>query len=170
MEASLSELLLAEAPPDGAWRLRGSMAWQPAPQLVLPNSCPRQLSGSSDDGAGDAAMRDGDGGCAFSARLWQEALPHGLGVARCAALTRYDQDALDFFKDWAKAEDEFARALGALACTLGIPCAPPRHHTAVFRQSRPDRMAGRGHGGRGSRCCRQCGAVQAGGEKRNGWV
>lgn len=115
MEAILSELLLAEAPADGAWRLRGAVGFQPDPQRLPSHPPPRQRLGSSDDSAAAAAepADAADCGWAFSAGVWQEAMPHGLSVARCAALTRYDHDALDFFKDWAKAEDEFARALGA---------------------------------------------------------
>jgi hypothetical protein len=132
--ASLSELLLAEAPADDVWRLRGAVDFQPDPQLVQLDPFPRQLSDASDDGAPGAPLAESDGDWAFSARVWQDALPHGLGVVRCAAVARYDADALDFFREWAKAEDEYARALGAPA----LPCCgrlPLWQHRACYCRS-----------------------------------
>jgi hypothetical protein len=88
-------------------------------------------------------------GCAFSGRVWQEELPHGLGLARCAALAQYDQDALDLFKDWARAEDDFARALGATAAGC-LPARPvlfwgdgwPCHAQPAWAARRKGRVAG----------------------------
>eukprot|EP00967_Tisochrysis_lutea_P128530 scaffold219863_cov32-Tisochrysis_lutea.AAC.6 len=108
MEAIVAELLaLPSPPPDGSWALVGGVEFQPEHELAIhPPEPPAALP--------------------FSARAWQEGLPHGLSLARRAALTPYDLEALELFREWARAEEEYARALGkALLAPTHIPHLSP---------------------------------------------
>ena len=101
-ESALS--LVLSAPSSTTWELDGAVPFQPD---VSP---PGPRCGSQPDAA--------DG---FSARVWQERLPHGYSVARAAAASEYDGDVLELFREWARLCDEHARALSRLRERLARP-------------------------------------------------
>jgi len=132
MENAIRQLLQTEK---GTWDLDGRVAFQTGAALAMPLPAARSASDASDD-APDAEAAD----AAFSACVWQERLRHGFAACRLAAETPYDDDALEFFREWAKAEEEYAKALGTtLLAPHGHSC---RCHSRRARSKAPQRCRG----------------------------
>ena len=52
---------------------------------------------------------------AFSAAHWSKTMPHGFGVAQRRASSSYDADVLDYFRQLAQLEEEYAAGLQRLS-------------------------------------------------------
>ena len=66
------------------------------------------------DGAVNGILSESDGSD-FSANLWSASLPHGFALCERRTTSPYDADALEFFKDLAAIEEQYAKGLQKLS-------------------------------------------------------